>query len=436
MKKPQAERNLQDDDTDGGAATTAGATAPNITAETVASNSEPDNAIALENLTSANFDPDGDEYDASPAREGESAAAAATRRGLRTRRPAQKRPYSYDAELYEEHETDVPENPILVLSSPDGRSRRASITSLNKGYGEPVSNLDRETLAILQGDVEPDEDAADRRDGRPKHFKGKGRAWKKEESDEDLEFNPGKKKGSKAKAKVKAQIPKKRGRPRKNAIPLSEDTVRDDSDSDAPTRAGASSSPGTPTPAAQELTRKARRTSRKSALSEEIVRDDSDEEVQKNGGDVTMLDAPAPVVTPTPKKRGRPRKSDQSVVSKTSSVSEQVVGTFTPKGTPPKAATPKPATSKAATPKIITPEEEPPKAASPQPEPPQRVLTPKNEAVDAMDIDKVEETKETPALQTPQKTAEQPSEPLTWTPKGSPPKALTFNLGPVQSSDP
>lgn len=194
-----------------------------------------------------------------------------------------------------------------------------SVASLsNEPYGQL---LDPETLAILQGGMGPEPEPKVETQGRPKHFKGKGRAWKKEESDEDLEFNPGKKKAAaraKAKAKAKAQqspqqLPKRKGgRPRKSV--LSEDIVHDDSDDDSmlgteeatPSRAPSDSAP-----------RKERKAARKSALSEEIIRDDSDDDEDMRVDDRPAVPAPAPKPpASTPKKRGRPRLSDQNKSAK------------------------------------------------------------------------------------------------------------------------
>lgn len=264
------------------------------------------------------------------------------------------------------------------------RSRRVSVASLGKSYGEgQPEHLDDETLAILQGEVEPEPMDSY---GRPKHYKGKGRAWKKEESDEDLEFNPGKKK-ARARAKAKAlaqqqlnQPPRKRGRPRK--IVLSEDIIRDDSDEDATVRtAEASPSP----PVWEAPAKKARKPPRKSTLSEAIVRDDGDEEGQKDKSDKPVsngatFEASAPT-TPAPKKRGRPRKSDQSTATTTpAGPSEKNAEdvSHTPKGTPNKSYTSK------GEPKSYTPKGEPQKA--PQQAPQQPILTADDTESEDMDL--------------------------------------------------
>lgn len=264
-------------------------------------------------------------------------SAANARRGLRNRKPAQQRPYYHDAQVFEDVESESDDNSELE-SVPRAHSL------------EPPSQ------------------------SKPKHFKGKGRAWKKEGSDEDEEFvTPKEKKVAKAaksktskeekaksekekangqendvtlalwnalvddaselitaheeskKANASSKDPskqkKKIGRPRKSN--LSEDIVRDDSDNDTPQ--------ATPT----QQARRGRGRPRKSALSSELVRDESDDEApasetkqpspaptQKaaNGSaslDLTTPPKPKTLSRPstansatTPKKRGRPRKSD------------------------------------------------------------------------------------------------------------------------------
>lgn len=301
----------------------------------------PHNTVISENDSAANVNDSTIGNDASASPDQESASAAATRRGLRARRPAQQRPYSLDAEIYEEHDTDVPQEYAVVQPSPDVHSRRVSVASIGKGYLKelPVDNLDEETLAILQGEVEPE---FERADGRPKHFKGKGRAWKKEESDEDLEFNPGKKKAARAKAaKARGQQPRKRGRPRKSN--LSEDVVRDDSDAEELDQTEEADSVQSPSPTAPEVvTRKSRRPTRKSVLSAEVVRDDTDEDDDENEENI-FKPKNFEVERPAGNRRSRPKASEQAITSKTSTgpkADQEEVVSYTPKGTPTKSYTP------------------------------------------------------------------------------------------------
>jgi hypothetical protein len=342
-----------EDDTDED--TTTAAAAVTTTPSNITSITEPNITATTENgpFSDANAIKNRKDATASPDPNSESA----TRRGLRMRRPAQQRPYSYDADIFEGSESEPFEQEPMSLPPPSIESRRVSVASLST---EPLGQLDLETLAILQGGVEPAPEEEKSRNGRPKHFKGKGRAWKKEESDEDLEFNPGKKKAARARAKAKAKAEaqqqkqyKKRGVSRKSN--LSEDFVRDESDEEEQARQGEAS----PSPTASEgaATKKARKPPRKSVLSTELVHDDTEEDHDRVGsGQATALTAASEVTTPAPKKRGRPRKSDQTVSSKTSPTANGEAGenvSCTPKGTPSKSYTPK------GEPKSYTPKGEP-----------------------------------------------------------------------------
>lgn len=103
---------------------------------------------------------------------------------------------------------------------------------------QPVSldSPDTSTAVDMAGDIAYEADVsllqspgANRAERRPRHFKGKGRAWKKEESDEDGDFTATKKKSPKPKPQNPAETQKKRAKPRKSK--LSEDFIRDDSES-------------------------------------------------------------------------------------------------------------------------------------------------------------------------------------------------------------
>ena len=266
-------------------------------------------------------------------------SAANTRRGLRNRKPAQQRPYYHDAQVFEDVET------------------------------EPDHDLSDTPLLSRTPSPEPSVQS------KPKHFKGKGRAWKKEGSDEDEEFvTPKEKKAAKA-ARLRAEKErarsengkvdasegditsalwealtsetpgsvkskdkehdqarktngslseppkqkKKLGRPKKNS--LAGDVVRDGS---------VDAAQSTPT----QPPRRGRGRPRKSALSSELVHDDSDDDapaaaetrppLPKVVENPTLNDlapssnrtssrpstATSTAPASTPKKRGRPRKSD------------------------------------------------------------------------------------------------------------------------------
>lgn len=357
----QSEETVVDDDTDEAKATAA------ATPLTVATVAEPNIAATTEKHTPIDASTTSHENNGtvSPDRVGESASAAATRRGLRTRRPAQNKPYSYDAEIFEDDEDEddvVREEEIAIEPSPAVQSRRESVASLGKIYAEDHL-LDPETLAVLRGEVamEPEENFR-----RSKHFKGKGRAWKKDESDEDLEFNPSKKK-ARAKAQAKALLqqkqlqpgqPKRRGRPPKI---LSAEVVRDESDEDTTMMTDASPSP----PVWDAPAKKTRKPPRRSALSEAIVRDDTEEDEANGKLNEPVPTAPVPeVATPVKKRVGRPRKSEQVVEPK----EDAVPVSYTPKGTPTKSNTPKDE------PKSYTPKGEP-KSYTPKGEPRQRSIS-------------------------------------------------------------
>lgn len=280
-------------------------------------------------------------------------ASASTRRGLRTRRPAQQRPYYHDAQLFDDVEPAARGEEDFVHALPD--SRRVSIASFGKSYDEDLlEQLDEEAVALLQEGMEPNP-----LERRPKHFKGKGRAWKKEESDEDEEFTIAKKKAAKAakaaakaKAKAKGQVngQKKRGRPRKSM--LSEDIVRDESDSDVDKMDGVSRN------ASQAGPKQTRGKPRKSVLSEEVVHDDSDSVAEEELGDEAMTDAPAAgVLSPRPNKRRRPRNNDQSMAATpTSRYNEDEEESLSNKSDTPKE-----------TPKSCTPKELPPQSTDSRP---------------------------------------------------------------------
>ena len=240
-------------------------------------------------------------------------SASTTRRGLRTRRPAQQRPYYHDAQLFDDVETATSDPEEMSTMSPESRSRRTSAVSfVGKIYdNELLAQLDAEALAILQ-DSGDDHDAAQR---RPRSFKGKGRAWKKEESDDDEEFSVAKKKAAKAaRAKAKAQgqqvitVPKKRGRPRKHMPPT--DSIHDRVHS--PASASTTTSPSRAKDGT--VTKKPRKPARKSTLSAEIIQDSESEELMNDAGDAddadihptTLSVAHAPSIAPPGDAKPRP----------------------------------------------------------------------------------------------------------------------------------
>jgi hypothetical protein len=227
------------------------------------------------------------------------------RRGLRMRRPAQQRPYFHDAQLFEDADTSPVEAGGSGSTSPASGSRRLSITPFTRTDDEGFVETPGESMV----DLEHFEEGHDQ---RQRHFKGKGRAWKKDESDEDEEFTP-KRKAAKVKADAQASGQKKRGRPRK--IPLAEDAVHDHSTSGAH-GVGSAALNKSPTSTPTQPQKRGRGRPRKSALSAELVQDDSsDNESPRKKQNMVAVDVPTPPpATPlnAPKKRGRPRKSDQT----------------------------------------------------------------------------------------------------------------------------
>ncbi|KAI4693221.1 uncharacterized protein J4E88_001592 [Alternaria novae-zelandiae] len=198
------------------------------------------------------------------------ASAGSTRRGLRTRKPAQQRPYYHDSQLFEDVEPTNGDAQESNNTSPTAEGRRASVASISRNIDDALlASLDEEAMALLQEETEPEP-------AKPKHFKGKGRAWKKEGSDEDEEFSlAAKKKAAKAaKLKAKGQIPKKRGRPRKSG--RSEELI-DEEDED------------------KEAVKRKRPPPRKSALSEEVIIESSEDEEVK---EMEVEESTTPKYTP------------------------------------------------------------------------------------------------------------------------------------------
>jgi len=161
--------------------------------------------------------------------------------------------------------------------SHNAQSRRVSVASLSRNIDDALlASLDEEAIALLEEEPEPEHT-------RPKHFKGKGRAWKKEGSDEDEEFSlAAKKKAAKAaRMKAKGQVPKKRGRPRKSG--LSEEVVEEEIEED------------------KDMVKRKRPPPRKSALSEEIVPDSSDGGEEEKEGEESTTPKYSPSQSYTPK---------------------------------------------------------------------------------------------------------------------------------------
>jgi hypothetical protein len=247
----KSEDSVLEDGADGAGAHT------KATPTNVASVTEP-NVIVNRNVTPSTNDRVAQDIDSAAASpDATTASAGSTRRGLRTRKPAQQRPYYHNSQLFEDVEPTNGDEQESNTTSPATEGRRVSVASISRNIDDALlASLDEEAMALLQEETEPEP-------AKPKHFKGKGRAWKKEGSDEDEEFSlAAKKKAAKAaKMKAKGQVPKKRGRPRKSG--RSEELIDEETDED------------------KDAVKRKRPPPGKSALSAEVIINSSDDEEQK-----------------------------------------------------------------------------------------------------------------------------------------------------------
>lgn len=273
-----------DEDTDNGEASIAEVSRP-ATTSTTKSKSSISKAIETPNHARAAADSE-DEGTPDPS-------GANTRRGLRNRKPAQQRPYYHDAQVFEEVETE------------EDLDSELEVVSREESLETPPTS-------------------------KPKHFKGKGRAWKKDDSDEDEEFvTPKEKKAAKA-ARAKAEREKAKADREKtkaeNARAYDEtpditwalwdvllqhtDHLWDPNDPDhvgergekkqEPQTNGSATDTTQPAPSEtpKETPKQKKKGRPKKRLSEDIVRDGSDDE--------TLQATPS---QPPKRGRGRPRKS-------------------------------------------------------------------------------------------------------------------------------
>ncbi|KAF1928973.1 uncharacterized protein M421DRAFT_420204 [Didymella exigua CBS 183.55] len=272
----KSEEMVLDEDTDHGEVSIAEVIRP---ATTPATTPKPDTSNDIQTDTNA------DEA-AEPEEEGTpDTSAANTRRGLRNRKPAQQRPYYHDAQVFEDVETEEEDDSELEAVSREGSPEALSSS-------------------------------------RPKHFKGKGRAWKKDGSDEDEEFvTPKEKKATKA-AKAKAHREKAKAEKEESeqlswdiTLALWQALVSDadwSADRDNPNhisnrckqeqQANGSAkdiSQDIPEETSKEMPKQKKNLGRpKKSLSEDTVRDDSDNDTPQ-----------ATPSQPFKRGRGRPRKS-------------------------------------------------------------------------------------------------------------------------------
>lgn len=155
---------------------------------------------------------------------GDASPTSAARRGLRTRTPAQQRPYWHHNKVFEEID-DSSVKPSSTIKSKLGTVSYAD---------DDDDDEEEETLDVDDNDSDVEMVAVEQSPPRttPRKFKGKGRAWKKEGEDEDGDYRVA---SSVKKALQQPPEPapvdqpppkKKRGRPRKSLPnPLTKDLL-------------------------------------------------------------------------------------------------------------------------------------------------------------------------------------------------------------------
>jgi hypothetical protein len=212
---------------------------------------------------------------------------------------------------------------LSVEPDTDGVSKRSPRPKPTKLA--QVSYVDEETELVNEDHNDEDEMLIDDEDdsfdmqleepsysGGRAHYKGKGRAWKKTSEDEDQDYvSP---------VKIKGTNQPKRKLGRRKSTNISDDLVRevDELEEVEAPKVKEVVKEVKKEPVVRNTTPKAEKPKRKPRksqvhLSEEFVKDDSDTEA----GD--QQDQPPTLVSPvhkTPKPKGRPRKSDQGASSK------------------------------------------------------------------------------------------------------------------------
>ncbi|KAL1601720.1 hypothetical protein SLS60_006635 [Paraconiothyrium brasiliense] len=250
---------------------------------------------------------------------------SSSRRGLRTRTPAQQRPYFHNAQVFDDLVSDETETDTNLQPSPPKPKQKLKLTGLAQ---VSFPEVEEERQESEEGPITTDDDdndeqlvlePGDPQPARKAHYKGKGRAWKKTSDDEDQDY--------KSPVKVKLSQPTRKLGRRKSTqttespaeAPRSEEhpqQLRQDEQEEMqvdPVPQDSVPKPG----------KKPRKPRKISHLSEEFVRDDSDTALDEQKGLVRKAEPektqsieftnPA---QKTPKKRGRPRKSDSASKSK------------------------------------------------------------------------------------------------------------------------
>ena len=241
--------------------------------------------------------PDGVSSNTATASPESAPSSVNSRRGLRARTAAQQRPYSQDARVFEEQLLVDPETEGLTKQSPKPKPTKLAQVSYPESEPEvvdpdpepePEPKREREREHEYEDEDEEDEDemlldpendtiaveAEESSYAGRRHYKGKGRAWKKTSEDEDEDYR--------SPIKIKGAQPKRKLARRKSAP--SENIVREDEDfemeeesvaKEVVTEVKKEASVRDTAPKAEKQKRKPRKSH---TLSEEFVRDDSDTE--------------------------------------------------------------------------------------------------------------------------------------------------------------
>jgi len=251
-------------------------------------------------------------------------SSSSSRRGLRIRTPAQQRPYYHHARVFEDLVSE-PEPDTNIRPSP-----RAKTTKLAQVlYPDDLTDIqyEREGTPDLENNEHIGEPLTNTSTGplelpppRKAHYKGKGRAWKKTSEDEDEDYV------SPIKNRLSNQPKRQVGR--RKSVPTSylQGEKEDDFELEEMSKDVSEQSPQekialpirSPVQA-QKVGNPKRKPRKTHSLSEEFVRDDSDttpEGAPQLHAQTQPERVPEPAVaaTPkqkTPKKRGRPRKNNQ-----------------------------------------------------------------------------------------------------------------------------
>lgn len=242
---------------------------------------------------------------------------SSSRRGLRTRTPAQQRPYFHNAQVFDDLVSDEPEADTNSQPSPPKPKQKLKLTGLAQVSFPEVEEERQEPEGPIIEHNDDDElmlEPEEPQPARKAHYKGKGRAWKKTSDDEDQDY--------KSPVKVKLDQPTRKLGRRKSTQTIetladalgseeSPQQLRQDEEEEKQV------DPVPQSPAAKPG-KKPRKPRKISHLSEEFVRDDSDTAPDEHKGPARKVEPEKTqsiglvnLAQKTPKKRGRPRKSNQ-----------------------------------------------------------------------------------------------------------------------------